>query len=73
MPEPRVSLEDCIRAAAADLSPAKRAVVLTEILVELDGARGLELLSKARTAINLRMQELIDERIEIQEQAGDIE
>lgn len=63
MPEPRVSLEDIIRSAAADLPPHKRALVLTEVLIELGGARGLELLSQARTSINLRMQELIDERI----------
>lgn len=39
-----------------------RAQVLTELLVELDSVRGLELLSAARAAISLRMQELIDER-----------
>lgn len=63
MPEPRVSLEDIIRSAAADLPPRKRTIVLTELLVELDSARGLELLSQARSAISLRMQELINERI----------
>ena len=63
MPEPRVSLEDIIRSAAADLPPYKRAIVLTDVLIELDGARGIELLSKARAAISLRMQELIDERV----------
>ena len=63
MPEPRVSLEDIIRSAAADLPPHKRTIVLTELLVDLDSARGLELLSQARSAISLRMQELIDERV----------
>ncbi len=62
MPEPRVSLEDIIRSAAGDLPPKKRALILTEILTELDSARGLELLSDARAAISLRMQEMIDER-----------
>lgn len=61
MTESSVSLEDIIRSAAADLPPRKRALILTEMLVELNSARGLELLSQARAAISLRMQEIIND------------
>lgn len=63
MPEPHVRLEQIIRNAAGDLPSKLRVQLLTEILIELDSARAIDLLSAARAAISLRMQELIEERI----------
>lgn len=40
-----------------------RAAFLAEILIELSGPQRLELLSKVKTAINLRMQDLINEKL----------
>lgn len=63
IPECQVKPEQIIRKAAGDLPSKLRVQLLTEILIELDSARAIDLLSAARAAISLRMQELIEERI----------
>lgn len=69
MPEDRFDLCEIARAVLNDLPEDQRAALMTELLVELGGARGLELLSEARTAIKLRMQEIIDARYPLHELA----
>lgn len=69
MPEDRFDLREIARSVLADLPEAQRAALMTELLVEMDGNRGLELLSTARAAISLRMQEIIDARYPLHELA----
>ena len=58
----RIDLREIARAVLNDLPQADRVQLMTEMLVSLDGDRGLELLSKTRAAVSLRMQEIIDAR-----------
>lgn len=44
------------------LSDQQRVALMADLLIELNGDRGLEFLSKVRATVSLRMQELIDER-----------
>lgn len=55
--------EEIIRLAASEVPPLPRAVLLTDLLAELDGPRGIELLSQARQVISLRIQVLIEELV----------
>lgn len=63
MPEDRFDLRELARSALADMPEPGRAAFLAEILIELRGPQALELLSKVKTAINLRMQDLINEKL----------
>ena len=61
MPNSRFDLAEIARSALSDMPEASRAALLAEILTELRGPQALDHLSKARAAISLRMQELIDD------------
>lgn len=65
-----IDLREIARAVLNDLPQADRVALMTEMLVELHGNRGLELLSKARAAISLRMQEIIDAQYPLHELAS---
>lgn len=62
MPEDRFDLREIARAVLNDLPQDQRLALMTDMMVEAGGARGLEQLSKARAAISLRMQEMIDDK-----------
>lgn len=63
MPEDRFDLRELARSALADMPEPARAAFLAEILIELRGPQALELLSKVKTAVNLRMKDLINEKL----------
>lgn len=67
MPNSRFDLAEIARSALSDMPEASRAALLAEILTELRGPQALDHLSKARAAISLRMQELIDEKFPLYE------
>ncbi|MFI0477434.1 hypothetical protein [Paracoccus jiaweipingae] len=62
MSEAKYDLREIARAALGEMPEAKRGPFLTALLCEMDGPRGLELLTRARAAITFRAQELIDEQ-----------
>lgn len=62
MPQSRFDLAEIARSALNDMPDPARAAFLAEILIELRGPRAIDLLSKVRAAVSLRMQELIDEK-----------
>lgn len=63
MPEDRFDLRELARSSLADMPEPARAAFLAEMLIELRGPQALELLSKVKTAVNLRMQDLINEKL----------
>lgn len=70
MPEDRFDLRELARSALADMPEPARAAFMAYILIELRGPQALELLSQVRTAINLRMQELINEKLPLDDLAA---
>lgn len=70
MPQPRFDLAEIARSALNDMPDPARAAFLAEILIELRGPRAIDLLSKVRAAVSLRMQELIDEKFPLHELAA---
>lgn len=74
MPEATYDLREIARSALGDMPEGKRAAFLAEMLTEIRGPQALDHLSKARAAVSLRMQELIDARyplFELAEVYGD--
>lgn len=70
MPNSRFDHAELARAALNDMPDGARAAFLAEMLTELRGPQAIEQLSKARAAVSLRMQELIDEWYPLHELAG---
>lgn len=70
MPISRFDLAEIARSALNDLTEDKRAAFFAEMLVELRGPHAIDLLSKVRTVLSLRMQELIDEKFPLHEMAA---
>ena len=75
MPNSRFGPAELARSALNDMPDGARAAFLAEMLTELRGPRAIEQLSKARAAVSLRMQELIDAKFPLHETAqvyGDV-
>lgn len=70
MPNFRFDPAELARSALNDMPDGARAAFLAEMLTELRGPQAIEQLSKARAAVSLRMQELIDEWYPLHELAG---
>ena len=58
---------DIARKGLRDIPEDQRAAVMCEAVASFDGPDAIERLSKARAAISLRMQELIDEKFPLYE------
>ncbi len=69
MPNFRFDPAELARSALNDMPDGARAAFLAEMLTELRGPQAIEQLSKARAAVSLRMQELIDEKFPLHELA----
>lgn len=70
MPQSRFDLAEIARSALNDMSEDRRAAFMAEVLVEMRGPHAIDLLSKVRAVVSLRMQELIDEKFPLHEMAA---
>lgn len=58
--QPAWDAGEIARSALGELGPKRRVALMAELLCEMHGLEAVELLSKVRAAVSLRMQELID-------------
>jgi len=62
--QPAWDAGEIARSALGELGPKHRAALMAELLCDMQGLEAIELLSKVRASISLRMQELIEEVME---------